>query len=203
MDYDGRPCNESISTNCNYTALVEVMVRFHGSEGGLNPGCVAAKPADQVYSCMIAEHAIGYVAHDVFFEQSKFDHWQLWQEAGIPCVTQQAYTPPWQPAPTCSAADSAAIAGYGKTFMAQASGPLNETGAHRGFFLTSCLVHGQDWHYASIDHVSLQSAFATWYYRRHAERTHVTNDFRWVEDQELPRTDNPLACPPFVFTPWN
>lgn len=26
------------------------------------------------------------------------------------------------------------------------------------------------------------------------------NDFKWVEDRAVPRLDNPLACPPFVFS---
>ena len=29
----------------------------------------------------------------------------------------------------------------------------------------------------------------------------VDNNFKWVEDLVVPRVDNPLACPPFVFTP--
>jgi hypothetical protein len=28
----------------------------------------------------------------------------------------------------------------------------------------------------------------------------VDNDFKWVEDWTMPRTDNPLACPPFTWT---
>ena len=28
----------------------------------------------------------------------------------------------------------------------------------------------------------------------------VANNYHWVEDMALPRTSNPLACPPFIFT---
>jgi hypothetical protein len=153
--------------------------------------------------CALAPVAVAYVEHDLFLEQSKFDHWQLWQEAGIGCMTEQAYTPPWNGTVACNAEDTAAIIAYGEAFMAQVAPLRAAPGSHRGMFLTSCVVHGQDWHYASIGDTNLQTAFSLWYHYRHLPNATSTlgldNDFQWVEDLRLPRTDNPLACPPFTF----
>eukprot|EP00730_Choanoeca_flexa_P001867 TRINITY_DN10817_c0_g1_i2.p1 TRINITY_DN10817_c0_g1~~TRINITY_DN10817_c0_g1_i2.p1 ORF type:complete len:826 (+),score=168.59 TRINITY_DN10817_c0_g1_i2:2-2479(+) len=203
LDYDGEPCNQSISVNCNYTALHKIMVNFHNSSGGLDASCVTATPQSDVYKCMLPVYATPFVQADMFFQQSKFDHWQLNEEAGLVCTTAQSYHPPWLNNVTCDKYESAAIAGYGEAFMDQIAEELSRPGQQRGFYLTSCIVHGIDWHYASIDDVNLESAFAQWYYRRYAERTYSNNDFHWVEDYHMPRIDNPLACPPLTFIDWH
>ena len=44
-------------------------------------------------------------------------------------------------------------------------------------------------------------AFNLWYRAiRDAGAADPGNNWKWVEDWARPRVDNPLACPPFVFS---
>lgn len=42
-------------------------------------------------------------------------------------------------------------------------------------------------------------AFNLWYDALRDPTHAPTVSFKWVEDWGMPRVDNPLACPPFVF----
>lgn len=176
---------------------------LYNSSAGVDRDCLAANPSpSQAWQCLLAPFTINYTQAPVFFLQSKFDHWQLSEEAGVPCSFQQAYTPPWQAAPTCSAADTAVIKSYGQEFMtAFNSAALQGPGSHRACFLTSCVLHGIDVHFASVaPAINFVSGFAQWYFYRNVQPSISPVDFRFIEDEPLPRTDNPLACPPFIFT---
>ncbi len=177
---------------------------LYNSSAGIDPDCLAASP-DQAWQCMLAPFAVNYTQAPLFFLQSKFDHWQLNEEAGVPCAFQQAYTPPWSPAPTCDPADSATIRSYGAEFMAAFnSAAMVGAGAQRAAFLTSCVLHGIDQSYTSVaPAINFISGFAQWYYYRQVQPSISPVDFRFIEDEPMPRTDNPLACPPFIFTGSN
>ena len=73
--------------------------------------------------------------------------------------------------------------------------------------LTSCVLHGMDYNFLTVGAndagelgVTPAVAFNLWYraIMDPASAT-LTNDYKWVEDLDMPRVDNPLACPPFAF----
>ena len=134
-------------------------------------------------------------------QQSKFDHFQLSAFEGIECTVEQEYNPPWKNNITCSATDSAAIGAFGQNFMQAFDPVLAQPGPHRATFLTSCVLHGMDYHFLSVQNTSMNVAFNVWHraLANPADPPVIDNDFKWVEDRAMPRTDNPLACPPFSF----
>ena len=48
--------------------------------------------------------------------QSRYDHWQLSNEAMMPCMQAQPYAPPYKPS-SCTAKDDANIKQYGVDWM--------------------------------------------------------------------------------------
>lgn len=42
-------------------------------------------------------------------------------------------------------------------------------------------------------------AFNLWYDALRNPSHAPTVSFKWIEDWDMPRVDNPLACPPFTF----
>jgi hypothetical protein len=81
---------------------------------------------------------------------------------------------------------------------------------HRAAFLTSCVLHGMDYHYLAVGDTDIAPigergtspsvALNTWYSALYAaDPPGVDNGYKWIEDFGLPRVDNPLACPPFTF----
>lgn len=101
---------------------------------------------------------------------------------------------------TCSAHDSSAIGAYGDLFMSQFQAVIDAPAPHRAVFLTSCILHGMDYQYLSVDDTSPMVAFNLWYDALLNPGHAPTVSFKWVEDWQMPRVDNPLACPPFAFT---
>jgi O-palmitoleoyl-L-serine hydrolase len=201
--YDA-PCEgTSPSIWCNATAQFNATVQMQNATGALPPACVAAQasPAD-AWRCFLAPVVTPYVESPLFIWQSKFDHFQLEAFADLSCMLAQAYFPPWVENVTCNAADTAAVGAYGELFMQQFSPVLNVSGPFRGVFLTSCVLHGMDYVYLSVEDSSPLDAWNTWHDAvLNPSSAPTGTDFKWVEDLPMPRTDNPLACPPFTFTP--
>ena len=88
--------------------------------------------------------------------------------------------------------------------------PLIATpGPHRALFLTSCILHGMDYNYLVVGDNDVGEggttpsvAFNLWYrsIMDPARALNMTNDWKWIEDRDMPRVDNPLACPAFIFS---
>lgn len=150
-----------------------------------------------------------FVRAPLFVWQSKFDHFQLNDILGVDCALLQAYTPPWLAPPNCSAASTAAIAAFGAAFMQQLAPLLAAPGLTRGVYLTSCVLHGMDYNYLTTGDdaagelgTNPNVAFNLWYAAAKNPQLapNISNGYKWIEDRALPRVDNPLACPPFLFT---
>jgi hypothetical protein len=196
---------------CNATGDFYSAVALHNATGALSAACRGAQGAPgQEWRCFLAEVATPYVQAPLFVWQSKFDHFQLSEFLGADCARQQAYNPPWAPAPVCSRNNSAAIVAYGEYFMRTLQPLLAAPGLRRGVYLTSCVLHGMSYDQLTVGDnaagelgTTPSVAFNTWYravLRGEGAAPSVDNDWKWVEDREVPRVDNPLACPPFVFT---
>ncbi len=204
------PCTGPTSSSplCNATGSFASLVALQNATGALSAQCKAAQGEGKEWQCFMAQVATPYVAAPLFVWQSKFDHFQLNSFLAVDCAGQQAYNPPWDPAPVCSPNNTAAIVGYGKYFMGTMAGLLAAPGPHRAVYLTSCVLHGMDYDLLNVgDNAAGQlgitpSVAFNVFYRAVMGRDHPStdNDFKWVEDLEVPRVDNPLACPPFVFS---
>jgi hypothetical protein len=85
-------------------------------------------------------------------------------------------------------------------YLWQIQAVIEAPAPHRAIFLTSCVLHGMDYQYLSVNDTSPMVAFNLWYDALHSSSGGApTVSYKWVEDWAMPRTDNPLACPPFTF----
>jgi hypothetical protein len=194
---------------CNASGDFQGLFALQNTSGALSPQCKAEQGPGREWRCFMAAVAEPYVAAPLFVWQSKFDHFQLNEFLGADCAVQQAYNPPWLPAPNCSAANSAAIGAYGASFMQQLAPLLAAPGPHRGLYLTSCVLHGMDYNLLSLGEdaagesgITPSVAFNAWHaaVRQPAgQAPSNSNGFKWVEDLPMPRVSNALACPPFLF----
>lgn len=185
---------------CNASDQFQHAFNMFNASGTMAPLCLTDH-SDEPWRCWLPPVAQGYVQSPLFFWQSKFDHFQLNSFAGIACTIAQEYYPPWNPNVTCNEVDSLAIGDYGKKFMSQFSAVLATPGPQRGAFITSCVLHGMDLNFLSVEMEAPIVAIDLWHRAlRDADPPTVDNDFKWVEDWAMPRIDNPLACPPFVWS---
>lgn len=178
------------------------MAHLYNSSGGVNQACRQAHSADDWWRCTLAPTAAPFARSPLFFLQSMYDHWQLLEEGGIACIGQQNFNPPWLPAPQCTPAETAAVQAYGASLLAAFERAVLQPAAGRGraAYLSSCVRHGLDMRYMSqAPAASPMTAFALWYYYRTVSPSIAPNDFRWLETLPLPRTDNPVGCPPYLF----
>ena len=205
------PTNKN-SNMCNATGDFFSVVALQNATGSLSPECRAAQGgAGSEWRCFMAQVATPFVRAPLFVWQSKFDHFQLSAFLSVDCSFAQAYNPPWLPAPVCSRNNTEAILAYGAYFMSTIAPLIAAPGPHRGLYLTSCVLHGMDFNYLTVGDTAAGElgatpavAFNAWYQavlRGAGGAPSVDNDWKWVEDFAAPRVDNPLACPPFVFTP--
>ncbi len=166
------------------------------------PKCLADN-AENPWRCWLPPVAEKYVDAPLFFWQSKFDHFQLSEFVGLECARAQAYTPPWHyNLSACSLRDTVAIEAYGNLFLEQFGPVLATPGTHRAVFLTSCVLHGMSQMFLSVMGTTPSIAITLWHMAlRDSNPPILDNDFKWIESLTLPRVDNPLACPPFTFTP--
>ena len=208
--YDA-PCagpQHSTGEMCNATGCFEALAALQNTTGALSTDCTATLPPEDAWRCFMASVATPFVRAPLFVWQSKFDHFDLSAFLSVDCSFEQSYNPPWSPAPNCSANNSAAIRDFGAYFMTQIEPVLQAPGPARAVYLTSCVLHGMDYNFLSVgDDASGELgttpsvAFNLWY-RAVLDPAHapvMSNDWKWVEDRPMPRVDNPLACPPFVF----
>ena len=72
--------------SCNYTALMNNMAHLYNSSGGVNRDCFAAHDSETWWRCTLATTATPFARAPIFFVQSLFDHFQLWQMGGIACI---------------------------------------------------------------------------------------------------------------------
>lgn len=195
------------SAMCNATGDFRALVAQQNASGALAAGCRAAQPPGGEWRCFMAAVAAPFVAAPLFVWQSKFDHFQLEAFLSVDCAYAQAYNPPWAAAPACSPNNTRDIRAYGAYFMQQLQPLVAAPGPHRALYLTSCVLHGMDYNFLTVGAndagelgVTPNVAFNLWYraIMDPASAT-LTNDYKWVEDLDTPRVDNPLACPPFVF----
>jgi len=208
--YWDAPCagpNITTSNMCNATGDFRGMVAQQNATGALSAECRAAQGAGEEWRCFMAAVATPFVHAPLFVWQSKFDHFQLSAFLSVDCSYAQQYNPPWAPAPVCSHNNTRDIRAYGAYFMEQLQPFIAAPGPHRALYLTSCVLHGMDYNYLTVGAndagelgVTPSVAFNLWYraIRDPASAT-LTNGYKWVEDLDLPRVDNPLACPPFEF----
>jgi len=187
---------------CNTTDDFRAIVVEMNASAALLPSCLREHSDDEAWRCIMAPTAEPFVSAPLFFWQSKFDHAQLALFLGLDCMIAQAYSPPWVQNVTCSANETAAVTAFGALFMAQFASVLAAPGPRRAAFLTSCVLHSMDFNLLSVQDTNPRVAFNLWFMavRNAAGRIPlIDNDFKWAEDLALPRTDNPLACPPFDF----
>jgi len=139
-----------------------------------------------------------YVRTPLFLLQSKFDHFQLEYIAGLRCMHDMPYDPPWV-LPSCSAEEVDTIEAFGANLQRHMKPALERARSLRGVFLTSCVVHGQyspsTWQQLTIDGESVQQAFSSWYLDDHNSRE---RDGKWIENCRLPCTQNPQVCAPWT-----
>ena len=208
--YDA-PCagpTQVSSVMCNATGSFFDVVTQQNATGALSAECKAAQRAGEEWKCFMAAVATPFVQAPLFVWQSKFDHFQLRAFLSADCAFEQAYTPPWGPAPVCSHNNTAAIFAYGAYFMEQLAPLISAKGPHRALYLTSCVLHGMDYNFLTVGDNAAHElgttpsvAFNLWYAAlRDSNAADPGNDFKWVEDFSAPRVDNPLACPPFLFS---
>jgi len=205
------PCaGPTIKTSlmCNATGEFYNMVSLQNSTGALSPECKAAQGAGEEWRCFMASVVTPFVKAPLFIWQSKFDHFQLSAFLCVDCSYGQVYNPPWNPAPVCSVNNTRDIKAYGAYFMQQIKPLIATPGPHRAVYLTSCILHGMDYNFLAVNEndadelgVTPSVAFNLWYraIMNPASAT-LTNDYKWIEDLDMPRVDNPLACPPFKFS---
>jgi Pectinacetylesterase len=201
------PCAGPTHSNpqCNTTGTFKNLTVLANSTPALIPACLADHPND-AWRCLMAPTVTQYVKAPLFISQSKFDHFQLSSFLSVDCSYDQSFTPPWNQAPICSPAETAAILAYGAEFMAQFEPLLATPGLRRGVYLTSCVLHGMDYHFVTVgDTVGSEElgtpinvAFNLWHQAIVGGEA-SQDSFKWVEDLKNPRVSNPLACPPFVF----
>ena len=196
------------SLMCNATGAFFDTVALQNATGALSAECRAAQGAGSEWRCFMAAVATPYVKAPLFVWQSKFDHFQLSAFLSVDCSYAQVYNPPWSPAPVCSANNTADILAFGRYFMEQLQPLVAAPGPHRALYLTSCVLHGMDYNFLTVGDNSAGElgtapivAFNLWYAAlRNPSAADPGNNWKWVEDFAAPRLDNPLACPPFVFT---
>ena len=210
--YWDEPCAGPTNTNslmCNATGDFLNMVALQNSTGALSADCKAAQGTENEWRCFMAATVTPYVKAPLFIWQSKFDHFQLSAFLSVDCSFEQVYNPPWSPAPVCSPNNTADIFAYGAYFMSQLQPLIAAPGPHRALYLTSCVLHGMDYNYLTVgDNAAGEGgttpsvAFNMWYraIMNPSNGPRVSNDWKWIEDLDTPRVDNPLACPPFIFT---
>jgi hypothetical protein len=196
------------SLMCNATGDYHAMATLQNVTGALSADCTAAQRAGDEWRCFMASVATPFVQAPLFMWQSKFDHFQLSAFLSADCSYAQAYNPPWNAAPVCSANNSRDIRAYGEYFMTQIQPFVDAPGPHRAVYLTSCVLHGMDYNFLTVGDndagelgVTPSVAFNLWYRAliEPASAT-LTNNYKWIEDRDMPRVDNPLACPPFIFS---
>ena len=134
---------------CNATDQFAHLFGIANVSGALAPACLADHAAEP-WRCFLVPTAQAYVAAPLFFWQSKFDHFQLRAFVSVACTLAQAYNPPWVSNVTCNARDTGAISSFGALFMEQFAPVLAAPGPHRAAFLTSCVLHGMDYHYLAV-----------------------------------------------------
>jgi O-palmitoleoyl-L-serine hydrolase len=139
----------TITNDYYFRSLLTYYYPMHNGSAGVNPACLAARPATLGWQCATAPVSISYLSHPVFLVQSNFDTYQLgnifapawlpgidsswWQCAGNPSkcsALQLVYT--WLPEFRGQLA-AAGVLG---------PGPATAHGPH-GLFLHSCMVHCQ------------------------------------------------------------
>jgi hypothetical protein len=203
------PCADNKgSLMCNATGAFFDTVSLQNATGALSAECRAAQRAGEEWRCFMAAVATPYVKAPLFVWQSKFDHFQLSAFLSVDCAYEQVYNPPWKPAPVCSANDTAAIFAYGDYFMQQLQPLIDAPGPHRALYLTSCVLHGMDYNYLTVGDnaagelgTTPMVAFNLWYRAiLNPNAADPGNHWKWVEDFPTPRMNNPLACPPFVWS---
>lgn len=195
------------SNMCNATGAFFDSVVLQNSTGALSAECRAAQAVGDEWRCFLAAVATPFVKAPLFVWQSLYDHFQLRAFLSVDCAFDQAYTPPWLPAPVCSANNTRDIRAYGAYFLEQLQPLIAAPGPHRALYLTSCVLHGMDYNFLSVGAnaagelgTNPSVAFNLWY-RALMDPASATldNNYKWVESLPEPRVDNPLACPPFVF----
>ena len=196
------------SNMCNATGDFRALVEQQNATGALSAECRAAQRSGEEWRCFMAAVATPFVRAPLFVWQSKFDHFQLSAFLCVDCSYAQQYNPPWAPAPVCSPNNTRDILAYGAYFMEQLQPLIDAPGPQRALYLTSCVLHGMDYNFLTVGAndagelgVTPSVAFNLWYtaIREPASAT-LTNNYKWVEDLDMPRVDNPLACPPFEFS---
>ena len=108
----------------------------------------------------------------------------------------------------CSRNNTRDIVAFGKFFVEQLAPLIAAPGPHRALYLTSCVLHGMDYNFLTVGAnaagelgVSPAVAFTLWYTAlMDPQSATLENNYKWIEDTLEPRVDNPLACPPFVFS---
>jgi hypothetical protein len=201
--YYNDTCHGTIhSIWCNATDQFEFLFKMHNCSGAMPPACTAANPG-QEWRCFMSPTVVPYVKAPLFFWQSKFDQAQLSIFVDVDCIWKQTYNTPWVQNITCNATDTTLIENFGNYFMEQFDAVVKVPGSFRAVFLTSCILHGMDYKYLSVQDTSPNEAFNVWYRALMQPNNPpiVENDFKWLESLTLPRTDNNRACPPFAFTP--
>ena len=201
--YYNNTCQGSKSSEfCNATDQFRNVFTIHNVTGTMLPSCLQDNPGTEAYKCFMAPTVTQYVKAPLFIWQSKFDHFQLNAFVDLDCMWNQTYNPPWNANITCNEHDTNLTMAYGELFMSQIQPYINTPGPFRAVYLTSCVLHGMDYNYLSVSETTPNVAFNLWYdaLTNPNNPPTITNDFKWIEDYTLPRTDNPLACPPFIFT---
>ena len=193
---------------CNTTGCFMSLAVLQNTTGSLSSDCKDSLPPEDAWRCFMASVATPFVRAPLFVWQSKFDHFDLSAFLSVDCSFDQAYNPPWSPAPSCSVNNSAAIRAFGAYFMTQIEPVLQAPGPKRAVYLTSCVLHGMDYNFLTVGDdatgelgTTPSVAFNLWY-RAVNDPDHapvMANDWKWIEDRPMPRVDNPLACPPFNF----
>jgi O-palmitoleoyl-L-serine hydrolase len=144
--------------NATYTSEMEYVFNMQNSTGSLSPACQAAYGAD-AWKCIMAPYAVPFVATPFFALQSRFDHWQLSEEAFVPCMLAQSYSPPYSPS-TCTPAEVAEIQSWGPGFMSQFLPAMAKVPASSAF-LDACIIHGST--NSSINGMNNAEAFGAWF----------------------------------------
>jgi hypothetical protein len=128
----------------SWPAQMQYAYTMYNSSGSLSKQCQSHyAPTGDEWKCFIAPYAQQFIVTPFFAIQSRFDEWQMGPgEGGIPCVTNQAFAPPYKRSGewVCNATERAMIRAWGANTLKQFQPVLGSK--KNGCFLVSCIQHG-------------------------------------------------------------
>jgi hypothetical protein len=156
---DTRTADVAYPRGTDYPDWIKYIYNMQAVEaaGGVSAPCLAAYP-DSPHLCFMAPHLQQFVQTPFFMFNSKYDAWQLDNEAQLPCFASDR-------APktlTCDRTEQNYTLQYGSDFL-NAFEPVRSE-PRNGAFITSCICHSCPWFELTLANKTSYSHYADWHH---------------------------------------